>query len=347
MSYIYSVILYLRKSLTMRALKLIVNWLLIAVCSAAPILYVYPVSVEKIDKIKNVDKFEKRIGRSQILEKVDVVFPFVEKVEIMTPVPLEVYYQTTSTEIPETSTEALRLIDIDLDEESLFTTENNVELSTSKESIVTTEIPTTTVEIETTTTTGVPEVTTAKIVEETTSKFSEIPTTTINVSTEALASSKTVSSSEATVNASSTERLQKSISPWKQRMLEGLTKRPKFPVAKIQRKFYVAHQYGKSKYSSRKGYKTTTQPTTTTTSTTTTDVPSTSTIPRVTKRVFSREKYSFKKRRTSTTTTTTTEVPTTTVSTTSEASTTTETYRRKFGRGKARFIKLRRTENKN
>lgn len=336
-------ILYLRKSLTMRALKLIVNWLLIAVCSAAPISYVYPVSVEKIDKIKNVDKFEKRIGRSQILEKVDVVFPFVE---IMTPVPLEEYYQT-STEIPETSTEALRFIDIDLDEESFFTTENNVELSTSKESIVTTEIPTTTVEIETTTTTGVPEVTTAKIVEETTSKFSEIPTTTINVSTEALASLKTVSSSEATVNASSTERLQKSISPWKQRMLEGLTKRPKFPVATIQRKFYVAHQYGKSKYSSRKGYKTTTQPTTTTTSTTTTDVPSTSTIPRVTKRVFSREKYSFKKRRTSTTTTTTTEVPTTTVSTTSEASTTTETYRRKFGRGKARFIKLRRTENKN
>ncbi|KAL5287974.1 hypothetical protein ACFFRR_008676 [Megaselia abdita] len=277
----------------MRALQLVPIWVLVAVCFAEPVYYVYPSVAGE------------RLGRSQNLEKVDLVYPYVEEVEVKTPMPLEDYYKTTSTEVPETTTDIPSLRSLD-NEVYLTTTE-----TPENETTITTEG-----EIVTTTTT-------------------EIPSTTT------LAPSTTTVSTETP----STERGKKSILSWKERMLENLQKRPKFPKAKIQRKFYIAQNYGKSRYSSNKTYKTTT-----TTSTTTTEEPSSSERTQVptTRRAFNREKYSLKRRRT---TTTTTEIPTTTTTststTTSETSTiaaTSEPYRKKFGRGRARFLKFRSTK---
>lgn len=261
----------------MRALQLIPILLLVEVCLGESIFYVYPHVAE-------------RIARSQNLEIVNFVYPYVEEVEVMTPVPFEEYYRTT-TDLPETTTDIWSL---SLDDEATTTEAAGDEDTTI---IITTKEPTTSTTQSTTTTT------------QSTTKPSEVL---------------------------STERSKKSIPSWKERMLEKLQKRPKFPAQNIQRKFIVAQNYGKSKYLSNKTYKTTT-------STTTTEEPSRST--QVTRRAFNRAIYSTYRRRTTTeipTTTTTTSTSETPTSTTSEPS-----YRKQFGRGRARFTKLRRAKTEN
>lgn len=255
----------------MRALQLIPILLSVAICFGEEVFYVYPASIE-------------RLGRSQNLERVDIVHPYEEQVEVMTPVPLEEYYRTT--DISETTTK----------EVDLTTTE-------APEDDTTTTIPTTLppVEISTTVTTEIPT---------TTSTTTPVPTTTTDA-----------------IETSSTERGQKSILSWKERMLERFQKRPKFPSKKIKRKFVIAQNYGKSRYPS-KNYKTTT----------TTEVPSSSEATKVTRKAFNRAKYSLKRR----TTTTTTEIPTTRSEALTSTTTSEPSYREKYGRGRARFIKLRR-----
>lgn len=269
----------------MRALQLIPILLLVEVCHGESIFYVYPIVAE-------------RIARSQHLEKVNFVYPYVEEVEVMTPVPLEEYYRTT-TDIPETTTDIWSLESLDNEATTTEADDDDTTIITQTKEAATSTTPSTT----TTTTTP-----------------STTPSTTTTEASEV----------------SSTERGQKSILSWKERMLERLLKRPKFPAQKIQTKFLIAQNYGKSRYSSNKTYKSIT-------STTTTEEPS-STL--VTRRAFNRAIYSSNRRRT------TTEIPKTTTTSTSETPTSTSTtsepsYRKKFGRGRARLLKLRRAETGN